>query len=160
LNAQSVKREFIGSWLWLFPASYLLHITEEYLGGFPQWIARIGGVESSNANFLSWNIAALVLMAASVFVVQKTRSLRWLPVGYGAAFVINGLAHAISSVITMTYSPGLLSGTAIFLPLGVFTLRRGWTQVNPRTFRAGVIVGVLMHVAVVLLAFGFARISR
>ena len=159
MNAQSVKREFIGSWLWLFPASYLLHITEEYLGGFPQWIARIWGVESSNANFLSWNIAALVLMTASVLVVQKTKSLRWLPIGFGAAVVINGLAHAIGSLVTRTYSPGLLSGTAIFLPLGVSTLRRGWTEINPRTFRAGVIVGVLFHVVVVLLAFGFARIS-
>lgn len=160
MNAQSVKREFIGSWLWLFPASYVLHLTEEYLGGFPQWIARIWGVESSTANFLSWNIAALVLMTASVFVVQKTRSLRWLPVGFGVALVINGLAHAIGSIITITYSPGLLSGTAIFLPLGVITLRRGWDQVNPRTFRAGVIVGVFMHVAVVLLAFGYAGLSR
>ena len=36
---------------------------------------------------------------------------------------------------------------------------RGRKVVNARTFRAGLIVGVLMHMVVVLLAFGAARLS-
>ena len=150
---------FTGSWAWLFPASYLVHIVEEYWGGFPAWIARFWGVESSSGNFLSWNGGALVMMVMGVVLVLKTKSYRWLLVSFGTVVLINGLVHAVTSVVTLSYSPGLVSGLLLFIPLGAITLVRAWRSVNPRTLRAGVIVGVLMHGAVVLLAFGFARIS-
>ncbi len=150
---------FTGSWAWLFPLSYLIHIAEEYWGGFPAWIARFWGVESSLSNFLSWNGGALVMMTVGVILVLKTKSYRWLLVSFGMVVLINGVVHAVASVVTLSYSPGLVSGLLLFVPLGAITLRRARASMNRRTFRAGLIVGVLMHVAVVLLAFGFARIS-
>ena len=150
---------FTGNWAWLFPASYLVHILEEYWGGFPAWIARFWGVESSLNNFLSWNGGAWIMMTVGVVVVLKTKSYRWLLVSFGMVVLINGLVHAVASVLTMSYSPGLISGLLLFIPLGANTLMRAQRQVNRRTFRAGVIVGLLMHMFVVLLAFGFAKIS-
>jgi hypothetical protein len=150
---------FIGNWAWLFPLSYLVHILEEYWGGFPAWIARFWGVESSSGNFLSWNGGALVMMMVGIVLVLKTKSYRWLLVSFGSVVLINGLVHAIASVVTRSYSPGLISGLLLFIPLGAITLTRARRQVNRRTFRAGLIVGVLMHMFVVLLAFGFANIS-
>lgn len=29
-----------GNVIWLMPAAYLLHIVEEYLGGFPEWVTH------------------------------------------------------------------------------------------------------------------------
>ena len=150
---------FIGNWAWLFPLSYLVHILEEYWGGFPAWIARFWGVESSLSNFLSWNGGALVMMMVGIMLVLKTKSYRWLLVSFGMVVLINGLVHAIASVVTKSYSPGLISGLLLFIPLGAITLMRAREKVNRRTFRAGLIVGVLMHMFVVLLAFGFANIS-
>ena len=150
---------FTGSWAWLFPLCYLIHIAEEYWGGFPAWIARFWGVESSLDNFLSWNGGAWVMMVVGVILVLWTKSYRWLLVSFGTVFLVNGLVHAISSVVTLSYSPGLISGLLLFIPLGVITLLRAREHVNRRTFRAGVIVGVLMHAVVVLLAFGFAKLS-
>jgi Protein of unknown function with HXXEE motif len=150
---------FTGSWAWLFPLSYLIHIAEEYWGGFPAWIARFWGVESSLNNFLSWNGGALVMMTIGVILVLMTKSYRWLLVSFGTTVLINGVVHALASVVTLSYSPGLISGLLFFVPLGAITLRRARTRMNRRTFRAGLIVGVLMHGAVVLLAFGFARLS-
>jgi hypothetical protein len=150
---------FIGNWAWLFPLAYLVHIAEEYWGGFPAWISRFWGVESSNSNFLSWNGGAWLLMMAGVLFVLKTKSYRWLLVGFGTVVLINGTMHTIASVVTRSYSPGLISGLLLFIPLGTITLFRAWKKVDRRTFRAGIIVGILMHAVVVLLAFGFARIS-
>ena len=99
------------------------------------------------------------MMMVGVGLVLKTKSYRWLLVSFGMVVLVNGLAHAIASVVTLSYSPGLVSGLLLFVPLGAITLRRARENMNRRTFRAGLIVGVLMHVAVVLLAFGFARIS-
>jgi hypothetical protein len=151
--------KFVGSWAWLFPASYLLHIAEEYWGDFPAWIARFWGVESSVANFLSWNGGAWVMMCVGVALVLRTKSYRWLLVSFGTVVLINGLVHALASVVTRSYSPGLVTGLLLYVPLGLFTLRRARGSVNARTLRAGVVVGVAMHAVVVLLAFGFARIA-
>jgi hypothetical protein len=150
---------FTGSWAWLFPASYLIHIAEEYWGGFPAWIARFWGVESSSGHFLSWNGGALVMMTVGVWLVLRTKSYRWLLVSFATVVLINGLVHTVASMVTLSYSPGLVSGLLLFVPLGALTLRRAFRDVNRRTLRAGIIVGVLMHMAVVLLAFGFARIA-
>lgn len=150
---------FTGSWAWLFPISYLIHIMEEYWGGFPAWIARFWGVESSLSNFLSWNGGAWVMMTVGVILVLKTKSYRWLLVSFGTVVLVNGLVHAIASVLTLSYSPGLISGLLLFVPLGAITLKRARANMNRRTFRAGLIVGILMHGVVVLLAFGFAKIS-
>jgi hypothetical protein len=154
-NAES----FTGKWAWLFPISYLIHITEEYWGGFPAWIARFWGVESSLNNFLSWNGGAWVVMTLGVAVALKTKSYRWLLVSFATVVLINGVVHALASVATRSYSPGLISGLLLFVPLGIVSLRRARRQVNTRTFRAGVILGVVMHGVVVLLAFGFARLA-
>jgi hypothetical protein len=153
------NESFIGNWAWLFPITYLVHIAEEYWGGFPVWISRFWGVESSNSNFLSWNGAAWLLMIVGVLLVLKTKSYRWLLVSFGTVVLINGTVHAIASVFTTSYSPGLISGLLLFIPLGTITLLRAKKRVTGRIFRAGVIIGVAMHAIVVLLAFGFARIS-
>ena len=150
---------FTGSWAWLFPASFLIHIAEEYWGRFPAWIARFWGVESSLNNFLFWNGGAWVMMIVGVALVLKTKSYRWLLVSFGTVVLINGAVHAVASLSTWSYSPGLVSGLLLFVPLGVFTLRRAQRLVNRRTMRAGLVVGFLMHMFVVLLAFGFARIA-
>ena len=151
--------QFTGGWAWLFPLSYLAHIAEEYWGGFHVWIARFWGVESSDANFLAWNGGALVMMCVGVGLVLATKSYRWLLVSFGTVVLINAVAHALGSVATRSYSPGLVTGLLLYAPLGLFTLLRARRSVNARTLRAGLIVGVAMHAVVVLLAFGFARIA-
>ena len=152
--------KFTGNWAWLFPITYLVHIAEEYWGDFPAWITRFWGVESSLSNFLSWNGGALVMMTVGVLLVLWTKSYRWLLVSFGTVVLINGVAHTLASLLTLSYSPGLVSGLLFYVPLGVMTFKRARrASVNRRTLRAGVIVGVLMHVVVVVLAFGFARLS-
>ena len=99
------------------------------------------------------------MMTVGVALVLWTKSYRWLLVSFGTVVLINGAVHALASVVTVSYSPGLISGLLLYIPLGAITLGRARASVNRRTFRAGLIVGVLMHVVVVLLAFGFARIS-
>ena len=150
------KETFIGSWAWLFPLTYLVHIAEEYWGGFPKWVARFWGVESSNENFLIWNGAAWLVMTSCVALVRMTKSYRWLIVSFGTVVLINGSAHTITSVVTRSYSPGLVSGLLIWVPLGTITLLRASKQVNRRTYVSGILVGVLMHGVVTLLAFGSA----
>ncbi len=141
------------AWGWLFPATYAVHIVEELWGGagFVAWFARIAGVELTAGQFLLWNVLALLLMSASIVLTMRFKRLRWLLIAYGATFLLNALSHLIASIYTISYSPGMLSGLLLWMPLGAFTLLRFGKTLSSRARRAGLLVGALMHCIVVLL---------
>src|SRR5664280_2807084 len=62
-----------GRWLWLFPASYAVHIAEEGLAGerFYRWIHRVVGREIGPHAFFALN---LVFETAMVAAVWRARS--------------------------------------------------------------------------------------
>jgi hypothetical protein len=142
-------------WGWLFPAAYAVHILEEWRGGegFPAWVSRVMGAELSVERFLALNAWALAGMTLGVVLTLVFRRMRWLLVGFGAVVVVNGFAHLAASAATRSYSPGVVSGALLWLPLGLCTLRAGRANLSRRDFGAGLAVGLLMHAVVTLLAF-------
>ena len=58
---------------WLFPATYAIHLAEEYFagGGFLDWAARVLDIRIGVAEFLAWNIAGLALTCAAAFLVSR-----------------------------------------------------------------------------------------
>lgn len=141
-------------WGWLFPATYAVHIVEEWRGGegFPAWFSRVMGAELSVERFLALNVYALAGMTIGVALALMFRQLRWLVVGFGAVVLLNGLAHVAASVATRSYSPGAISGALLWLPLGAWALAAGRENLSRRDFGVGVGVGLLMHAVVTLLA--------
>jgi hypothetical protein len=141
------------AWGWVFPATYALHILEEWRCGetFTVWIARLKGVESEMGEFLLWNAVALVLMAASIFLTVRFKSFGWLLLAYGTAFLLNALSHLSASFYTNSYSPGLVSSLLFWLPLGGLTLLRFRKTLGRRARRAGLLVGLLIHCIVLSL---------
>jgi len=141
------------AWGWLYPATYAIHILEELWGGegFTAWLARVAGVELSAGQFFNWNALALLLMASGVWLALRYRHLRWLLLAYGVAFLLNALSHLAASLYTLSYSPGLLSGLLLWLPLGALALLRFRQTLSRRGRRAGLLVGLSMHCVVLLL---------
>lgn len=140
-------------WGWLFPATYAVHIVEELWGGegFVAWFARVTGVELRAEQFLLWNTLALLLMSASIVLTMRFKHLRPLLLAYGATFLLNALSHLTAAVYTISYSPGMFSGLLLWMPLGALTLLSFGKTMSRRARRAGLLVGALMHCAVVLL---------
>ena len=141
-------------WGWLFPATYAVHVVEEWRGGegFPAWFSRVMGVELSVERFLALNAYALAGMTLGVVLAALFRQMRWLLVGFGGVVLLNGLAHLAASVATSSYSPGVVSGALLWLPLGAWTLAAGRKNLSGRDFGVGAAAGLLMHVAVTLFA--------
>lgn len=141
-------------WAWLLPATFLVHIAEEYWCGigFPAWVSRVGFAKLTPELFLSLNAAAWLLMAFAVALAIFIQPLRWLIVSFGAAVFINGLAHTAGSIVTVTYSPGLVSGLLLWVPLGSIIFIRAWRSIPHSQFWLGVIVGVLLHAMISLSA--------
>jgi hypothetical protein len=70
---------------------------------------------------------------------------------------VNALAHLIGTLVTAHYSPGLISGIVLYVPLGSLTLLRAAHQARADVVRRGILAGVAIHAAVFIIAFVLSR---
>ncbi len=147
-------KPLVGRWVWLFPLTYCLHIAEEYWGGesFYRWASRLLAMEFTAREFLALNGAAMAVMCLCLALACSWRSMQWLVVTFGFVVAFNGFAHAVASVATHSYSPGLVSGILVWDPLGAYAMRRAHKSLPRRQFLVGLAVGVVAHAAVTLIA--------
>jgi Protein of unknown function with HXXEE motif len=143
-------------WWWLaLPASYLAHLGEEWWGGegFASWTERVVGAPVSETRFIIVNsVAAPLFVLGTVLAITKP-SWAWFVVTFGTIMLINGTLHVLGSVGSASYSPGVITGLALYLPLGITTLRLGRTRSSAGTFWAAVLLGVAIHGVVAVVAF-------
>ena len=143
--------------LWLFVPAYLAHLGEEFFAGFPDWIRLIVGRPLPMTAFIAINAVALCLLIAAVRTAIRRESAGWMAVAIAAIVTLNALLHLLGSFATGTYSPGLITGVVLYLPLGQLTLLRAWHQQAPSAFARGVAVGVFIHAVVAAVAFAATR---
>ena len=142
------------AWVWLFPATYLVHITEELMagGGFPAWASRQTGLALTASRFVLINGVALAVMLIWSVLAWRRRSFLWLGVTLGVIVGINGVLHAVASLATRSYSPGAVSGVVLWIPLGTLAVHVGWCLVRPKVFWTAVILGLVVQGLVVVVA--------
>lgn len=139
-----------------YPLSYALHIAEEAWVGesFPVWASRFSGVSFTHDEFVVLNGVALALMCVAVSVARAWPQVRRLVVpALGTIVTVNGALHLAASLWSVTYSPGVISGTLVWLPLGVWTLWWAARALIARQLLVGCVVGALAHAAVSAVAF-------
>ncbi len=145
----------LSRWIWLFPATYAVHIAEEWVGGFAAW-ATAHGTPLSAGELLGWNCLGCALMTLGVALARARLRWRWIVTALGVIAAANGLYHAAASVATASYSPGLISGVLLWLPLGLFALRHEWTRAAHSTFWKGILAAVIVHA---IIAAGFIALQ-
>jgi Protein of unknown function with HXXEE motif len=143
-----------GRWLWLFPASYALHIAEEGLAGerFYRWIGRVTGRQISPGVFVGVNLACEAAMIAAVRQALAREDTTWVVPALGTITAANGIGHLAGSLATRSYSPGTVSGVGVWAPLGLYAVVRS-RQLLPRpAWRRGIMAGALILGSVALSA--------
>lgn len=131
---------------WLLPSALLTHQVEEYAGGFPQWFSTLLAANLSNSDFILINAVGLFLAVALSVAYYVTKS--GVPlVALGTLAFVNGSTHLLASLVTFTYSPGTLSGTVLFLPLGFLVFRNVYPSLSSGERFAGVVIGLVMLLA-------------
>jgi hypothetical protein len=142
------------TWLLLFPATYVLHIVEEFWAGegFYRWIRRIVRIVLSPAQFLSVNAALLVAMTFAVLRVRSFSTEGWLVVALAVIVSVNGLGHLAGTLVTRSYSPGLVTGLGLWTPLGIYTLIRTVPALPATQLWIGVVAGLVIQAIVSLIA--------
>jgi len=119
------------TWLWWAPlAAVTLHIAEEFVypGGFAAWDRSYRpAIRKSITGRLHILVnAALLLVCLQVGVLSRTPDTEarifgvavWLTIA--ALLFSNTVFHVIGTIRTKTYSPGVVTGVALYVPMAAF----------------------------------------
>ncbi len=117
--------------IWLMPAAYLLHIVEEYLGGFPEWVTHDVHGRFDDTAFALNNLAFMAILVTLVYANFRKRTLARtvaLAVFASANLFWDALFHLGMTPILDRYSPGLLTAMLLYYPIclliGVIVVRQ------------------------------------
>ena len=122
-----------GALLWFFPPAYAVHVLE-------QLVAAHG--------FLPVNAVGMVLLLVAVRRASRDERAGWMAVTIATVAALNGMAHVLGTLVAGRYSPGLVSGVVLYLPLGALTLLRAAYQADGPAVGWGIAAGLAVHAAV------------
>ena len=134
-------------WLWLFPLAYLLHAIEEVRG-----VGALPGINLSLNVFLILSTAAWLLMICGVVLAKKFGFPQFIGVCLGSTFFLNGLSHIFISLIYRGYDAGVISGSVIFIPLGLTTLISLRNSMRRQRYIVGVVLGIVIQAIATIVA--------
>lgn len=139
-----------GSWLWLFPAAYLVHLAEEFWAPptFYGWASRLAGIDFTARLFLLANAVFFTLLVFALTRVRRGAWPAWVVIALGTVIGINALLHLAGTLLTRSYSPGLCSGLLVYLPLAAASFARGVRGLERSALWRGVLAGILIHALV------------
>ncbi len=136
-NDDATARSFIRlprfrSVIWLMPAAYVLHILEEYIGGFSSWVNNDVRGTFDNLAFALNNIAFMAILITLVtlnFRISARLPRIALVVFASANLFWDGLFHLLSTPVLNAYSPGTVTAMLLYYPLsiliGIVIIREG-----------------------------------
>ena len=143
--------------LWLLPVAYVLHILEEWLAGFPEWVALVVGAPLSRSAFVAINAIAMAAMIAAIRAATTREAYGWMAIASASILFVNAFAHLFGSIVTRAYSPGLITGVVFYLPIAGLVLLRASSQAARRPFTRGIAIGVVLHAVVFVVAYSLTR---
>ena len=109
---------------WMPLVAAVLHIFEEFVfpGGFREWYSSYKPhiKKSISKRFLILINAGLLILCYDIGALRENNIsvVLWLVVM--ALLAANGLWHLRAASKTKTYSPGVVTGTIIYIPLAIF----------------------------------------
>ena len=136
----------------LLPIAYLLHLAEEWFGGFSAWTRTALGFEVSEERFLLINGIALLVFVSGTLAALRYRRMAWFAASLAALLGLNGILHTLASVGLARYSPGTITGLLIYIPLSVIVLRLSSARLATPVFAGAIVFGVALHGVVYVLA--------
>lgn len=145
--------------VWLFVPAYLCHVAEEYFGGFTAWIGTVIGRPLPLSAFLLINAVALVVMVAAIRAATQHERHGWMAIAVATVLLVNAVLHLLGSMATGTYSPGLITGVVVYVPLAQLALVRAWHQAPAPLFRRGLVAGFVVHALVFVAAATATRLD-
>lgn len=114
-------------------------------------MSRIAGIEASPELFLRLNAVFCTVMVAAVFLARSFPGAEWIVVTLAAAVALNGLLHLAGTILTRSYSPGVVTGVLLWVPLGLLALRSMRARLSLPVFGLACLGGVGLQAMVSIL---------
>ena len=149
-------------YLWIFSAVLVIHLAEEFWGGVRLSSDRdkLRGLDLSAKGFLNINLVVVSSMVFIIVMAQVFHFPQFFLVTLGTLVVFNGARHIITGLRLRAYSPGLLTGSAVLMPLGLWTLIRLAQTMSYRRLGWAAGAGVAMQVGASFIAHRGRQIVR
>lgn len=137
----------------LIPATYLVHIAEEYWSGeqFFNWLNHFAWARMTANSFLLLNGIFFFTMIMACAIALYRRDAR-IPLVLASIILSNSLLHLIGSIVTNSYSPGLVSALLLWIPLSLIWLLHYQPTISVPKKIACFVAGLLIQVMVSFLA--------
>jgi hypothetical protein len=139
-------------WPLLLPLGFLLHIGEEWFGDFAVWTQDALRMPVSTTRFIMLNSIVWPSFAVLTVVAIRRPAWWWFVTTFATVVAINTVFHALGSLATWTYSPGLITALCLYLPVGGYALADGSRRLPSAAFGRAVLLGFAIHVAVAVIA--------
>lgn len=143
----------------LSPILFMLHVIEE-APGFVAWFNSLVERGITQSTFLSVNavgfLITVVLAAALALTRERTAGLlvlAWL----GFLMLANALFHLVATVVHERYSPGVITGTILYLPYFIWFFQLCVRQLG---IRAHLALGATIIGAIPMAVHGFLIVFR
>ena len=139
----------------LLSVAYLAHLGEEWWGGpgFSAWTQSTLGSEVSPGRFVLINAIAWPLLTFGIIAALRSRSFAWFAATFAALVTLNGLLHLLTTAAFSSYSPGVVTGLLLYLPLGGFVLLSMSRSLTPPVFTGAIFAGAALHALAAVVAF-------
>jgi hypothetical protein len=113
---------------WLPSAVFLAHMVEEF-PTFPAWATRHFGV-TTRPFYVYSHIPLTATLLGISFAATRDAGTTWQLLATASQWVLftNALFHIATTVLFREYSPGVVTGIALFLPSTVYLLNRTWSE--------------------------------
>ena len=138
---------FIKRWAWLFPVTYIFHMVEEYGWDFSCWMANHITGKDVELRFFILDLCFFTGMIVGVAVATRFPVWRWLGIALAVSVITNPVLHLIGTA-AYGYSPGAITGSLFWLPLGGYTLLLAYRHVETLRFAIGIIIGIIASVII------------
>jgi hypothetical protein len=130
--------------IWIMPVAFMLHIVEEYLGGFPAWVVHVLGGSFNDLAFAFNNAAFLAIMVGLVIWASNSQSrlAAFLLIAWSSGNIFwDALFHVLTTAWFNRYSPGLITSAVLYLPMSLVI---GTAALQSRTLSAKALLGALV----------------
>lgn len=114
--------------LWAMPASYALHIGEEYWAGFPGWVRQyLHGSMTEPVFFANNAFFMAILLSLSAWASRsRSRLSAFVLVSWASANLFwNLIFHLATTVQLDRYSPGLATAVLLYYPVSMWCAALG-----------------------------------
>jgi hypothetical protein len=138
--------------------AFAIHQLEEYFGGFLEWYPMIMNAKLSSEDFILINTIALLITVFFAMMYSLGIRNNFIFVVIGSLFFVNGIVHLMATIFSWSYSPGVISGLVIFLPLGRLIYHRIYPQLPENQRIPSILIGILLLFTVSMIARSMATV--